>query len=104
MLVQNRFLSQKRRFAICISLTENKYDVRIITRKHGLQRQLLLSEEILPHPRVPVFGWVFYLRLYLESRKANSLRNSAIMLTTKPIVVTTMDKISYAVTLTALLS
>ena len=41
-----------------------------------------------------VLGEVFYLRLYLESRKANSFRNSAMTLTSKPIVVITMDRIS----------
>ena len=63
--------------------------------KHGLQRRLPSKVwKIFLALEFAVLGEVFYLRLYLESRKANSFRNSAMTLTSKPIVVITMDRIS----------
>ena len=63
--------------------------------KHGLQRRLPSKvKKIILALEFAVLGEVFYLRLYLESRKTNSVRNSAMTLTSKPIVVITMDRIS----------
>ena len=80
------------------SLTGIGHDVRICIWKHSLQRRLPSEIVVYNLPIRRQSKWVgFYLRLYLESRNANSFNNRAMTPTIRLIIPITNDKISYAI-------
>ena len=88
-----------------LSLTQNMRDVRMITRKHGLQRRLLPSKDFsFTSLRKAIYGRGYYLRLYLLSRKANSFNANVITVIVRQTIAITIEIISKSVISTALLS